>query len=133
MFHKKTNTTNEKQNSSFPFIFGFLSGIVAGVLFAPTNGSETRTNLKKSIKSLVNNLESSELGQKVKTNKNIVKATNTISDVVHEAVEIRKKVETKATSIANSPVTKKVLTTSLSDIKPTLAKKTGKKFISKKK
>lgn len=127
MFQKKIKDNQENKNSSIPFFFGFISGIIAGVLFAPNNGSVTRKSLSKNIKSLVNNLQNSEIGQKITSNPKVIKTTEKVTN------DIKDPVEKKATSIINSPIAKKIVTTTLADIKPVINRKTGKKFVSKKK
>jgi len=133
MFHKKNKGQEDNKTSSIPFFFGFVSGVVAGVLFAPTEGSVSRKNLRKTIKSLVNNFENSKSGEKVINNPKVVKANKNINNAMDEISKVKNSVEKKATSILKSPLAKKVATTSLSDLKPTINKKTGKKFVSKKK
>jgi gas vesicle protein len=40
----------DRRDSGFaPFLFGFLAGVVVGLLYAPRSGRETREILKKSI------------------------------------------------------------------------------------
>lgn len=133
MFHNKHKNTEDNKASSIPFFFGFVSGVIAGVLFAPDKGSVSRKKLRKTIKSLVDEFESSETGQKVVSNPKVVKATKNLKDVKDEISNVKDNMEKKATSIINAPLTKKVVKKSLSDLKPTINKKTGKKFVSKKK
>ena len=133
MFQKKINNTKENNKSSAPFVFGFISGVIAGVLFAPSEGSTTRKNLGKRIKSLVNNLEGTEVGRKVASNPSIIKATEDINTAINTVSDAQKTVVTKATSILSSPIAKKIIDHSFPQITPIINKKTGKKFVSKKK
>jgi len=133
MFQKKTKDPQENRSSSMPFIFGFVSGVVAGVLFAPTEGSKTRKTLGKTIKSFVNDFEDSDTGKKIISNPNVIKASQNITKAVNATSEIKQTVEEKATSILTSPIVKKISKPVLSSLSSSVNKTTGKKFITKKK
>ncbi len=132
MFQKKINPTTENKSSSIPFFFGFISGVVAGILFAPTEGAQTRKNLKKSIKSLVSTIEDSEIAEAVNAHPTVKMAEKNITRVINQTNSIKDTIDKKATSIIQSPIAKKIVHTTIADITPTINKKTGKKFITKK-
>ena len=141
MFRKK-NKIQEPQNSSssVPFIFGFVAGITAGLLVAPDKGSVTRKNLKKKINSLIDDFKETETYEEIKSNPKVQEVTDKVKDIASKAKTVTNLVENKVGVIAKSPKAKTVtkLTNSVSktafkSLKNSINKKTGKKFIAKKK
>lgn len=140
MFRGKSKNDTTSSGNNVPFFAGFAAGVVAGLLFAPDKGSATRKNLKNKVTTLLDELKDTNTYNEITSTPQVKTVVKKINNTQKKAQEISDLVEKNTKKVSSAPITKatvkatkKVTKAIKKDVKSTINKKTGKKFIARKK